>query len=543
MIQASYGEPKKLSCLQSCFLQFEYKPQIVDAIRIIPDRFYSVKDKIWEVPTDSIPVLKQALVGEKWKFTGRAATRKSMLDKTPKFHYEPPKEMKTEMYNFQKEDFNILMNHDKYLLLNSQGLGKSLEMIAVALKRKEVNKIKRCLVIACVASLKFNWVNEIQEHSNATVKVLGGDKNNISSQDKLNHLNNLDDTFFIVTNIETLRNKEILEKLKKLIRKGEIDMVVVDECHKCISGDSIIITNKGEKTIKDIVESGEEHLYTLSFNEKKMCFEYKKIIGRFKNRVIERKMKITYYTKGSKRSIVCTESHKFFIKGFGWKMAKDIKEDDEILDYGDYNVSCFNCGNNTSSYKNMCCSRKCGKLFASSEYPITDKMRTATSRALKTLWMDDDFRKRKSIESSKRMLENNPVYMEGVVEKVKSTRLSRGSYTNNFKYGNGKMSPQEVIANEILAKYGFMFNYVINTRLARVLHPEMRFSNTYKPDFVNFDRMICIEIDGKDHNTKDKIKKDNKKEFCLSLLGYKVIRFTNDDVDSGMFSEEVLKYV
>lgn len=232
MIQASYGEPKKLSCLQSCFLQFEYKPQIVDAIRTIPDRFYSVKDKIWEVPTDSIPVLKQALVGEKWKFTGRAATRKSMLDKTPKFHYEPPKEMKTEMYNFQKEDFNILMNHDKYLLLNSQGLGKSLEMIAVALKRKEVNKIKRCLVIACVASLKFNWVNEIQEHSNATVKVLGGDKSSISSQDKLNHLNNLDDTFFIVTNIETLRNKEILEKLKKLIRKGEIDMVVVDECHR-----------------------------------------------------------------------------------------------------------------------------------------------------------------------------------------------------------------------------------------------------------------------------------------------------------------------
>lgn len=48
MIQASYGEPKKLSCLQSCFLQFEYKPQIVDAIRTIPDRFYfKVVIHIW----------------------------------------------------------------------------------------------------------------------------------------------------------------------------------------------------------------------------------------------------------------------------------------------------------------------------------------------------------------------------------------------------------------------------------------------------------------------------------------------------------------
>lgn len=231
-IKASYGEPKKLSCLQSCFLQFDYKPQIVEAIRMIPTRFYNIKDKVWEVPSDSIPLLQEELK-EKWEFSGKKLTEKSMLDKTPKFHYETPTLLKTELYSFQKEDFNILMNHDKYMLLNDMGLGKSLEMIAVALKRKEVNNVKRCLVIACVNSLKWNWVNEVQTHSNESVRVLGDmGRSTISSQDKLNHLNNLDDTFFIVTNIETLRSKDILDKLKKLIRKGEIEMVVVDECHR-----------------------------------------------------------------------------------------------------------------------------------------------------------------------------------------------------------------------------------------------------------------------------------------------------------------------
>lgn len=238
-IKASYGEPKKLSCLQSCFLQFEYKPQIVDAIRTIPDRFYSVKDKIWEVPTDSIPILKQALVGEKWKFTGRAATRKSMLDKTPKFHYEPPKEMKTEMYNFQKEDFNILMNHDKYLVLSEMGTGKGLLGMAVALKRAEVNGVKRCLIVTGINTIKWNWFSEIQQHTTASVGVLGyTGKTTISSNDKLQSLNNIGDEFFIITNVETLRNKEILDKLKELIRKGEIEMIICDEIHKLSSPSS-----------------------------------------------------------------------------------------------------------------------------------------------------------------------------------------------------------------------------------------------------------------------------------------------------------------
>lgn len=232
MIKAKYDKPKKLSCLQSCYLSFDYKPQIVEAIRMIPSRFYNIKDKVWEVPSDSIPLLQQEL-DEDWEFSGKKLTEKSMLDKTPKFHYDLPKALKTELYNFQREDFNILMNHDKYLLLNTAGTGKSIISITTALKRKEVSAVKRCLIIACVNSLKWNWVNEIHTHSNESVRVLGDSgKSTISSGDKLVHLNNLDDTFFIVTNIETLRNKEILDKLKKLIRKGEIEMVIVDEVHK-----------------------------------------------------------------------------------------------------------------------------------------------------------------------------------------------------------------------------------------------------------------------------------------------------------------------
>nr|DAT40176.1 MAG TPA: Chromatin remodeling complex ATPase [Caudoviricetes sp.] len=238
MIKAKYDKPKKLSCLQSCYLSFDYKPQIVEAIRMIPSRFYNIKDKVWEVPSDSIPLLQQEL-DEDWEFSGKKLTEKSMLDKTPKFHYDLPKALKTELYNFQREDFNILMNHDKYLLLNEMGTGKGLLGMAVALKRAEVNGIKRCLIITGINTIKWNWFYEIQQHTTSSVNILGySGKTTISSADKLESLNNLGEEFFTITNVETLRNKEILDKLKKLIRKGEIEMIICDEIHKLSSPSS-----------------------------------------------------------------------------------------------------------------------------------------------------------------------------------------------------------------------------------------------------------------------------------------------------------------
>jgi superfamily II DNA or RNA helicase len=39
------------------------------------------------------------------------------------------------------------------------------------------------------------------------------------------------DSFFIITNIETIRNSDVVQALKRT--KNNIGMVVLDECHKC----------------------------------------------------------------------------------------------------------------------------------------------------------------------------------------------------------------------------------------------------------------------------------------------------------------------
>ena len=47
---------------------------------------------------------------------------------------------------------------------------------------------------------------------------------------------------------------------------------------------------------------------------------------------------------------------------------------------------------------------------------------------------------------------------------------------------------------------------------------------------MNLELKLCVEIDGSTHRTKLGKDLDRKKEECLSMLGYTVIRFTNEQV-------------
>ena len=59
------------------------------------------------------------------------------------------------------------------MLLDQQGLGKTLTMISLAEKLREREGIEHCLIICGVNSLKYNWVREIETFSNLTYTVLG----------------------------------------------------------------------------------------------------------------------------------------------------------------------------------------------------------------------------------------------------------------------------------------------------------------------------------------------------------------------------------
>ena len=186
------------------------------------------------------------------------------------------------------------------------------------------------------------------------------------------------------------------------------------------------------------------------------------------------------------------------------------------------------------------CSRKCGNEGRSRPpiHAISEEERLAMSDRLKQQWKDEKFRQ----IVVNRMKTNNPVYMDGVVEKAQATRAKNKSYSNNFRYGNGKISPYEQFVLDELIDLGFIYNYAIKTRDARKAHPDENYAVNYKPDFVNLENKLCIEIDGYGHSSRKEKAIDAKKERCLTFLGYKVIRFTHEDIDKGVFDEWLNSY-
>ena len=113
--------------------------------------------------------------------------------------------------------------------------GKSFQLLSICEANRD--KYKHCIIINCINSLKWNWKEEIQKHLEESCCVLGerynskGKLKSPSTKDKLDDIKNTNE-YYIITNIETLRDKSIADYIAKMCEKGEIGVVVVDEAHK-----------------------------------------------------------------------------------------------------------------------------------------------------------------------------------------------------------------------------------------------------------------------------------------------------------------------
>lgn len=188
------------------------------------------------------------------------------------------------------------------------------------------------------------------------------------------------------------------------------------------------------------------------------------------------------------------------------------------------------------------CSTSCSALWRNKTYGpnhMTVGARKKMGNLLHERWQDETFRQNQIT----RMRENNPTASrspEDTQKMVESLR-AKGVYVNRYKYGNGKISKYERLVKDFLLEKNFYYNYAIGTKLARDAFPEDRFASNYKPDFVNLQHKICIEIDGHSHDSKEAKMRDAKKDKCLTFLGFKVFRFTHAQIDSGEFYTEVDK--
>lgn len=187
---------------------------------------------------------------------------------------------KVKPYKHQIEAIEYGLKNNSWLLLDDQGLGKTMCMIYLAdiLRKKE--GLKHCLIICGVNSLRYNWEAEIKKFSNLSYNILGfsrtkaGKPKIASIHERCEQLKKGFSEFFIITNVETLQSKEFLQSFRK--SKSKFDMIVVDEAHK--------LKNPSSKSAKTLLKLDAKYKVALTgtmiMNEPKNSYIPLKWIGK-----------------------------------------------------------------------------------------------------------------------------------------------------------------------------------------------------------------------------------------------------------------------
>ena len=223
-------------CDYSAYVSFPFNYDIVNYIKSFRNRSWIKGSKEWEIMIEDIQYLLEEFPHFAFDISGR------YVDLSPEvYHTADEFDFKTKPFSHQIDGFNYGMSHNKWLLGDEMGLGKTKQVIDIACAYKKFYGYKHCLIICGVNSLKWNWRNEISLHSNEESHILGQrvkKKTNElyigSNKDKLYDVEHLDEipAYFIITNVETLRDDDITQGLRSWMRQNEINMIAGDECHK-----------------------------------------------------------------------------------------------------------------------------------------------------------------------------------------------------------------------------------------------------------------------------------------------------------------------
>jgi very-short-patch-repair endonuclease len=124
------------------------------------------------------------------------------------------------------------------------------------------------------------------------------------------------------------------------------------------------------------------------------------------------------------------------------------------------------------------------------------------------------------------MKKRNPMRMEGVREKV-SAKLRAIGWGPTIRKGTG----HGMTVHEQLIASAIGWNPVCVKTEVPMGHG---YPSCYKVDVGNEALKIAVEIDGNSHKVLCRQQQDRKKEALLKSLGWKVFRFTNEQVEQDV---------
>ena len=232
MITIDERQSEKLPGNSSLFISFSYNQEIVNILKSFEVYSYNKKTHEWELP---IKELSQII--DSTTFLDDISINIQEESKSVSERLKMRLNYKLEPFDYQREGITYGINHNKWLLLDGMGLGKTAQIIGIARELKALGKIKHCLIVCGINTLKSNWKKEIEKHSDESSLILGervlknGSITIGGIQDRLTQLKSDIEEFFVITNIETLRNEDIVKQINDGI--NSFDMIVVDEIHKC----------------------------------------------------------------------------------------------------------------------------------------------------------------------------------------------------------------------------------------------------------------------------------------------------------------------
>lgn len=235
MINIKIAQAKRCNSDLSLFITCPFNNKIVEVIRSFPSKFWYPETKEWELPLNKLGNLVDDLQNFDFEITGNYVDMSK-----PKAEIPNGFEFKTKPFAHQIEGFQYGLDNDKWLLGDEQGLGKTKQVIDIAVAKKLQKGYQHCLIICGVNGLKWNWVNEVHTHSDEDAYILGQRRNRNrlvigSNKDKWADLQNIDDipAYFLITNVESMRDENIQAEIEQLCKNEKVGVVAIDEIHKC----------------------------------------------------------------------------------------------------------------------------------------------------------------------------------------------------------------------------------------------------------------------------------------------------------------------
>lgn len=257
-------------------IKFDYNIEIIDLVKSIPGRIWHPEEKYWSIPVEKLGFLQRVIAtspyaGQLTIISNENLNQNASVDPTPvatipdidisKIPYYIGEGLKP--YKHQLDSLKFAIDRKRknirsgFILADEMGVAKTVQVINIALYDKQYEGCEHCLIICCVNSAKYTWVDEIKLHTRgkyegyvlgSRVKRDGTINMNGSGKDKLEDLqygikygpkNTTQEKlpFFLILNIEAIRHKEgksypISKEIIDWIESGKIGIIALDEIHK-----------------------------------------------------------------------------------------------------------------------------------------------------------------------------------------------------------------------------------------------------------------------------------------------------------------------